>query len=235
MSSLQRLVKRVVTPALVGRLAARYLKFVWATNRWAAGAVDPYEVAEGHMPAIISMWHGQHLLVPFVRRPDHPSVSLVSRSSDGEIAATIVSDLGVRAIRGSGAGARKTVKKGGASALLGMVRALKGGESVVLTADVPKVARVCGAGIIALARISGRPIVPLAVVTSRAWTVGSWDRASIPLPFGRKIAVASAPIYVAADATPEALEAARVRVEAAMVAVHAEADAALGRKAAPSA
>jgi hypothetical protein len=235
MSSLQRLLKRVATPTRVGHLAARYLRFVWSTNRWADGAVDPYSVAEGHMPAIIAMWHGQHFLVPFVRRPDHPSVSLVSRSSDGEIAATIVSELGVRAIRGSGASGRKTASKGGAGALLGMVRALKGGESVVLTADVPKVARVCGAGIIALARISGRPIVPLAVVTSRSLTARSWDKASIPLPFGRKIAVASTPIYVAADATPEQLEEARLAVEAALVAVHAAADAALGRTTAPAA
>lgn len=234
MSSLQRLLKRAATPARVGRLAARYLRFVWATNRWADGAVDPYTVAEGHMPAIIAMWHGQHFLVPFVRRPDHPSVSLVSRSSDGEIAATIVSDLGVRAIRGSGASGRKTASKGGAGALLAMVRALKGGESVVLTADVPKTARVCGDGIIALARISGRPIVPLAVVTSRSITARSWDKASIPLPFGRKIAVARAPIYVAADATPAELENARVAVEAALVAAHAAADTALGRTAAPA-
>lgn len=231
MSSLQRLLKRAATPARVGRLAARFLSFVWTTNRWAAGAVDPYTVAEGHMPAIIAMWHGQHFLVPFVRRPDHPSVSLVSRSSDGEIAATIVTELGVRAIRGSGASGRKTASKGGAGALLAMVRALKGGESVVLTADVPKTARVCGDGIIALARISGRPIVPLAVVTSRSITARSWDRASIPMPFGRKIAVASQPIYVPADATPEALEEARLAVEAALVAVHAAADASLGRAA----
>lgn len=101
----------------------------------------------------------------------------------------------------------------------------------MLTADVPKTARVCGDGIIALARISGRPIVPLAVVTSRSITARSWDRASIPMPFGRKIAVASQPIYVPADATPEALEEARLAVEAALVAVHAAADASLGRAA----
>ena len=38
---------------------------------------------------------------------------------------------------------------------------------VVLTADVPKIARVCGEGIVTLAKLSGRPIVPVAVVTSR--------------------------------------------------------------------
>lgn len=227
MSSFDRLLKRVFTPARIGHLAARYLSFVWSTSRWAGGAVDPYDVAEGHMPAIIAMWHGQHFLVPFVRRPEHPAVSLVSRSNDGEIAATIVGDLGVRAIRGSGAAGRKTATKGGASALREMLRALRGGESVVLTADVPKVARVCGEGIIALARLSGRPIVPLAVKTSRSVTAGSWDRASIPLPFGRKVAVARPPIYVPADATPEQSEAARVAVQAALVDAHEAAEAML--------
>ena len=67
-----------------------------------------------------------------------------------------------------------------------------------MTADVPKIARVCGEGIVTLARLSGRPIVPVAVVTSRRIDFESWDRASLGLPFGRGAMVLGEPIRVAA-------------------------------------
>lgn len=43
-----------------------------------------------------------------------------------------------------------------------MVRALREDISVSMTADVPKVSRVAGLGVIKLAQISGRPILPVA-------------------------------------------------------------------------
>ena len=79
-----------------------------------------------------------------------------------------------------------------------MLRALGDGEMVVMTADVPKIARVCGAGIITLAQMSGRPIVPVAVVTSRRIDFNSWDRASLGLPFGRGAIVVGEPVHVSA-------------------------------------
>ncbi len=69
-----------------------------------------------------------------------------------------------------------------------------------MTADVPKVSRVCGLGIVTLAQISGRPIVPVAVVTSRRIDFSSWDRASLGLPFGRGAMVLGEPIHVPRDA-----------------------------------
>ena len=47
-----------------------------------------------------------------------------------------------------------------------MLIALEEGYNVALTADVPKVARVCGPGIVKLASMSGRPIYPVAIATS---------------------------------------------------------------------
>ncbi|HVL72764.1 MAG TPA: DUF374 domain-containing protein, partial [Beijerinckiaceae bacterium] len=119
-------------------------------------------------------------------------------------------------------------EKGGASALRAMLRALAGGEMVVLTADVPKIARVCGPGIVALARLSGRPIVPVAVVTSRRLVFKSWDRASIGLPFGRGAIVLGAPIFVPRDADEAALEQARRAVEEGLDRVHGRAYALVG-------
>jgi lysophospholipid acyltransferase (LPLAT)-like uncharacterized protein len=109
-----------------------------------------------------------------------------------------------------------------------MLRALEGGEMVVMTADVPKIARVCGEGIVTLARLSGRPIVPVAVVTSRRIDFKSWDRASVGLPFGRGAMVLGEPIFVAREAGDADLAAARRRVEDELDRVHARAYALIG-------
>ena len=106
-------------------------------------------------------------MAPFLRRPRDRAASLVSRSSDGELNAIVLRRVGIRAIRGSGARGRDQRQKGGATALRAMLRALDDRENMFLTADVPKIARRCGTGIVTLARMSGRPIVPVAVVTSR--------------------------------------------------------------------
>ena len=66
-----------------------------------------------------------------------------------------------------------------------MLDALADGYSMALTADVPKVSRVAGLGIVMLARASGRPIYPVAVATSRRIELDNWDRTAINLPFGR--------------------------------------------------
>ncbi|HJW77393.1 MAG TPA: DUF374 domain-containing protein, partial [Beijerinckiaceae bacterium] len=157
------------------------------------------------------------------KRPQDPAASLVSRSGDGEINAVALRRLGVRAIRGSGARGRDYREKGGVSAMRGMLRALEDGEMVVMTADVPKIARVCGEGIVTLARLSGRPIVPVAVVTSRRIDFGSWDRASLGLPFGRGAMVLGEPIVVPRHGGDEVVARARRAVEDELDRVHARA------------
>ncbi len=131
-------------------------------------------------------------------------------------------------MRGSGARGDKVAEKGGAKALIALKRQLERGATVAMTADVPKVARIAGLGIVTLGRISGRPIVPVAVVTSRRIDFKSWDRASIGLPFGRGAIVIGDPIRVAADASAEALEAARLAVQDGLDRVHARAYALVG-------
>src|ERR671916_2138529 len=209
MGFLKRITRSRPVQESVALLFARYLGLVERTNRFVMEPPDAYERIGPMMPVIAAMWHGQHFMIHFARRAEDRAASLVSRSADGEINAAALRHLGVRAIRGSGARGRDPRRKGGAPALREMLRALDGGEMVVLTADVPKIARVCGQGIVTLARLSGRPIVPVAVAASRRVDFGSWDRASLGLPFGRGAAVLGDPIHVARDLDPASLEAAR--------------------------
>jgi len=136
--------------------------------------------------------------------------------------------LGILPVRGSGAKGDRVREKGGARALIALRKELEMGATVAMTADVPKVARIAGLGIVTLGRISGRPIVPIAVVTSRRIDFKSWDRASIGLPFGRGAIVVGEPVRVAADANPEAMETARLAVQDGLDAAHARAYALIG-------
>jgi lysophospholipid acyltransferase (LPLAT)-like uncharacterized protein len=223
MGLLKRLLRTKPAGKAVGFATARYLDLVRRTNSWVMEPPDAYDRIGPLMPVIAAMWHGQHFMIHFAKRPQDRATSLVSRSGDGELNAMALGEIGVRAIRGSGARGRDPREKGGAAALRAMLRALSAGEMVVLTADVPKIARVCGPGIVALARLSGRPIVPVAVVTSRRLVFKSWDRASIGLPFGRGAIVLGAPIFVARDADETALEQARRAVEEGLDRVHSRA------------
>jgi len=228
MSLLKRFGRTRAAQESLGYGLARYLDLVQATNRFIHEPADIYGEIEPLMPFIGAMWHGQHFMAPYLRRPHDRAASLVSRSRDGEFNAVALHHLGIRAIRGSGARGRDQRAKGGAQALRGLLQALEDGENAFLTADVPKIARRCGEGIVMLARLSGRPIVPVAVTTSRRLAFESWDRASIGLPFGRGAIVVGTPIVVPRAASAEAAEDARLAVERELNRVHARAFALVG-------
>lgn len=215
---------------LLGFVTKSYLTLVQKTNRFIIEPQNPYERIGSQMPVIAAMWHGQHFMIHFAKRKEDRAVGLVSRSRDGELNACILKWLGIDSIRGSGARGRDIRSKGGASALRSMIRALDGGSMVVMTADVPKVARVCGLGIVTLAQMSGRPIVPVAVVTSRHYIFKSWDKACIGLPFGKGAMIFGEVIFVSKDANKDELEYARRRVEQELDSIHKRAYALVGQK-----
>ena len=224
------ILKTRVAQETLGRLLAGYLRLVQRTNRIVFEPADIYDHVRPELPLIFAMWHGQHIMIPFARPDWMRACSLVSRHGDGGFNAVALRELGIGAIRGSGALGRKIREKGGASAFLAMVRRLAAGDTMVLTADVPKRARVVGPGIISLARASGRPIRAVAVVTSRRIDFNSWDRASIGLPFGRCAIVVGEPILVARDADEATQEAARLALQASLDDVHARGYAIVGSR-----
>jgi lysophospholipid acyltransferase (LPLAT)-like uncharacterized protein len=224
---LKRLGRMKFVQETLGLLLAAYIGLVRRTNRFTGEPADLDGAIAGQTPLIVAMWHGQHLMISFAwPRSIARMAALISRHGDGGVNAVALRRLGVRPIRGSGAGAKR--QKGGAPAMRELLRALADGASVAMTADIPKRARVAGAGIVTLARLSGRPIAPTAVVTSRRFDFKSWDRASLGKPFGRGAIVVGELIHVAADADEAAMEEARKAVEAGLDAVHARAYAKVG-------
>jgi lysophospholipid acyltransferase (LPLAT)-like uncharacterized protein len=214
MRPMHRITTSPALQEIVGTLGAWYLRAVWHSSRRTLEPTDIYETVD--TPAILAMWHGQHFLMPFIKKQgetSHRAKVLISRHRDGEINARAAKRLGIGAIRGSGAHNREFNRKGGAAAFGEMVDALKEGYNVALTADVPKISRVAGLGVVKLGQYSGRPIYPVAIASSRRKQLDNWDRTAINLPFSRIALVAGGPILVATDADDSALESARQMVE----------------------
>jgi lysophospholipid acyltransferase (LPLAT)-like uncharacterized protein len=216
MSWSRRLLRSRALQVAIGVTAAEYLRLVWKTGNFVTEPADIYERVARDYPVILAMWHGQHYLAPFLKRPEHRAKVLVSKHRDGEVNAIAARWLGVDAIRGSGHQGVDFIGKGGVSAFKEMLSTLQDGSIVALTADVPTVARVAGLGIVKLASASGRPIYPVALATHRRIELDTWDRTAINLPFARGAGVVAEPIWVASDADANALELARSTLQAAL-------------------
>jgi lysophospholipid acyltransferase (LPLAT)-like uncharacterized protein len=214
MLSWKRLSHSRAVQRVLGLTIAEYLRLVWRTSSFVIEPADFYDRIVTELPIIVAMWHGQHFMVPFFKRREHKVKVLISRHRDGEVNAIAAERLGIETIRGSGDHSRRYDRKGGVAAFKTMLDALSNGYTVALTADIPKVSRVAGTGIVTLARFSGRPIYPVAVATSRRLELDNWDRSAWNLPFGRLAIVVGEPIAVALDANDDTIETARRKVEA---------------------
>lgn len=213
MKVLRRIARQRWAKVTIGVMAAEYVRFVGKTTRFTIEPPDAFERGEADMPIIMAFWHGQHFLAPLANKSSYKAKMLVSRHHDGQVNAIAARRLGIGAIYGSGNHGGSFIHKAGAAAFQAMLDALAEGYSVALSADVPKVARVAGLGIVKLAQMSGRPIYAGAIATNRRVVLNNWDSTTINLPFGRGAGVGAEPITVPRDADADVLEAARRLLE----------------------
>ena len=186
-----RRVQRWVQVA-VGTLAAEYLRLVYArrasrSSRRTVMRASP-DLRSHHMLPVIRRDVARPAFHERVRETARRSARkvLISRHRDGEINAIAAERLGIETIRGSGDIGRSFSARAALGAFQAHARRRsQDGYIVALTADVPKIARVAGRGIVKLARKSGRPIYPIALATSRRYVLNNWDTTTIHLPFGR--------------------------------------------------
>jgi lysophospholipid acyltransferase (LPLAT)-like uncharacterized protein len=204
--------------ATITALVVNYLRFVNATSSTIYDPSDPYVLHASLAPVIFTMWHGQHFMLPFLRKYDLDVRVLISKHHDGEINARIAEKFGVGTIRGSTARQpSRMFEKGSLGGFREMKTALDEGAFVCMTADISKLApRRAGLGIVALAKLSGRPIVPIAYASSRRIDFTSWDRSTLNLPFSRAACAVGDIVEVPADADERMLEQRRQSVEDAL-------------------
>ena len=220
-----RLKRTPVGLRVVARAFTIGLRFVYRTNRMIFEPLTNEEVFAKYAPFIATSWHGQSFMLPLVRPRAWPADVLVSRNSDAELIARVLTNLGHGVIRGSGANdPARMFEKGAIAGFRGMKAALEAGRTVGVTADFLRHARrKVSPGIVTLARMTGRPIVPAAFASSRRYTIASWDQTTVSLPFGRTACVFGAAVTVPADADDALLEAKRQEVETALLAASARA------------
>lgn len=186
-----------------------YLGLIRRTTKPVPGSVQEIGKYANLEPAILALWHGQHIVGPLAYPGGRPIVALFSRSADAELNARVAERMGFEVVRGSGGRAKSNYDdKGGARALIQLKRALDDGKNVAMIADIPHgTPRESGQGIILLASLSGRPILPVAITTSnRKVLERTWDKTAINLPFGRRATVVGEPIHVPLKADKDVLE-----------------------------
>jgi lysophospholipid acyltransferase (LPLAT)-like uncharacterized protein len=207
MKARRRLLSQAWVPRLLGMLMAGYLAFVHRTIRVVSEPANIDSSVSQIGTSIIATWHGQTWMVPFVQPKNYPVAVLVAPNREAAVVARAMERLGMGTIRASGShNPGSSLRKRGVAGFREMLRALGEGTSIALTADVPKVARDAGKGIVLLAKHSGRPILPVAFVTRHALDFDSWDQFTVNLPFGRAGLVVGDPIWVPGDADEAALE-----------------------------
>jgi lysophospholipid acyltransferase (LPLAT)-like uncharacterized protein len=158
------------------------------------------------MPVLLAIWHGRMLYFLHLYRRERSTI-LVSRSKDGELISRVLQRFGLHVTRGSSS-------RGGAQALLEIVRKVRHGYHAALTPDGPRGPRYgVQPGIVALAQQTGAAIFPVTYGARWKKVLRSWDAFLVPLPFSRVVVIYGAPIYVPASASPAVFQAKRQEVE----------------------
>ena len=143
--------------------------------------------AEGR-PVLHAIWH-QRMVLGILRHPFTRTVTMASRSKDGDVIAGFLRFWGFRAVRGSSS-------RGGLEAFQEMLDALRGTTRwAALTPDGPRgPARRCKPGIARLAELLDAPVMPVGTSSTRPRFLRSWDRYLLPMPFSRGVVVYGPPV-----------------------------------------
>jgi lysophospholipid acyltransferase (LPLAT)-like uncharacterized protein len=169
---------------------------------------------------IMAFWHGRVLTATYYFR-NRAIVVMISENFDGEWIARIIESFGYGTSRGS-------TSRGGQRALLQLKREVDEGKPAGFAVDGPRgPARKVQPGVVWLAKLTGNPVVPFHTEASSYWSLASWDRTQIPKPFSTVALVVGTPIDVPGDATQDIIEAKRLEVEAALLALERRAAALL--------
>jgi len=174
--------RKIATTKLVGSIIYYLVRLYSMTFRFkVVNDAEWISYLEQGGRVLVCCWHQQFFmgLRLFLRYRKYPASVIVSRSTDGDIAARVVEAAKAFPVRGSSS-------RGGGPALKGMIARLKQSRLAGHMLDGPQgPAGVVKAGAIAIASGANAAIAPAYVVADRAWYLGSWDKFMVPKPFAR--------------------------------------------------
>jgi lysophospholipid acyltransferase (LPLAT)-like uncharacterized protein len=179
------------------------ISVIGCTLRWEIKGAENLAAAwtNGSIP-IYTFWHDRIFFGTYFFRK-RSIVIMTSQSFDGEYIARFIQRFGYGAVRGSST-------RGGVGAIVEMVRLMRAGCPAGFSIDGPKGPRyVAKMGAVLLAKKTGNPILPFTITSDKRWTLNSWDRLQIPLPFTRTLVDIAPGITVPSDANEETMDAKR--------------------------
>ena len=204
-----RPLRNPIVQTILAWTLAQWMRFCFATIRWTHEneAVAEAVWAKGG-GVLCAFWHSRIGLSPacWPLGRAQSAKALISLSADGEFIAKAVARQGFPAVRGSSTNKDKAEKaKGGTQALRDGLKQLKLG-ALAITPDGPRgPARQMAEGLPVLAKLSGAPALLIGVSCKPAIRLNSWDRAVLPLPFGRGAIVYDLVRYPEGVATDQVL------------------------------
>ena len=203
----QRLVLAMV-PRLVWALFS-LIGLTWRFEVIAEEGVTPLLYGLGAGAEIFCFWH-QCVLPCTVYYRRTGATILVSQSFDGELITRILKRFGYDTVRGSSS-------RGAREGLLELAQVIESGNPAIFTADGPRgpIYRT-KMGPIKLAKMTGAPIGAFHLEPEHAWTIRSWDRFLVPMPFTRICVSWARWTRVPADLPPEQFETKREELNAAI-------------------
>ncbi|MCF6308948.1 MAG: lysophospholipid acyltransferase family protein [Sulfurimonas sp.] len=180
---------RAIALMIVPFLGALFIRLIYATNK---KELEPEAVVD-EKPLIFACWHGELLMLPYLyrryRKIPHAKV-LISNHFDGLLISKTIESFGLETIAGS-------TNRNAAKVLIQGIRALKDGYDIGITPDGPKGPRhEVADGIIIMAQKTGTKIVLIRMLATKYWQFSSWDKFTVPKPFGTLKYYATLPIDV---------------------------------------
>lgn len=193
---------RALALIVVPFLASVLIRLLYLTNKKEFND----SVVADEKPLIFACWHGELLMLPYLysryRKTPHAKV-LISSHFDGLLISKTIEYFGLETIAGS-------TNRNAAKVLIQGIKALKEGYDIGITPDGPKGPRhEVADGIIVMAQKTKTKIVLIRMLPTKYWQFKSWDKFTVPKPFGTLKYYATTPI----DITGLELEEARTLIQ----------------------
>lgn len=153
---------------------------------------------------VVAFWHGDELAVLRLSSI-HKVATMTSTSKDGDLLDRVVQKLNVKTARGSST-------RGGATALMGLVKLARDGRLPVVSVDGPKGPyHKAKPGIFQISKELEGAILPLGFAARRSFIFQkAWNKAALPYPFTKVVLYWGSPLpIVKAEQDPRAPELAR--------------------------
>lgn len=212
---------KILSPHSLGTLAWHTISILFKTMSIEQRFANCEYAPGGSKPAIYISWHGR-LLIPFYMYRNSKVTIIVSGHRDGEILTSSLKTAGFNTVRGS-------TTRGGARALVQLVKLARKGAKIGFTPDGPKGPRWnLQPGSIYLAAKTELPVVPISGSVNHAYYFKSWDSFQLPLPFSKVVINVGEPYFVKGGLDPDNIEYHRAELERRLIALTLEADEIIG-------